>query len=386
MSRMAAGGGIVKTLNVAIIGGSGFMGKAHSLAWALAPLEELGVRVVKKVLVDIDERQARVSAESLGWEESATSWEEVVARDDIDIVDIVTPPAFHMPVALGAIAHGKHVFCEKPVTPLAEDAERMWVAARDAGVVNQVGFCYRHAPAVRHARELIAAGTLGVPLQLRSSYLMDYAFSESAWGRARGAIGSNDDIGTHIIDTAQFLLGDIVRVSGRLRSDSERLVEAGDIPGAEGTFSVDDAGLFLAEFESGAVGTFSHSLLSHGRKNEIQLEIDASRGALDFDWNHRDEIQVAIAAPDEVEAPLQRVHVGPEHAGSWWPQGGMGSGYLDGHVNQLRHFVTCIVDGTQAHPNFGEAAQVQRVANAVQRSSTTGTWVEVEPLDPAARR
>lgn len=373
------------TINVAVIGGSGFMGKAHSLAWALMPLEAGSPKVVKKVLVDIDDAAAKRSADELGWEEWSTDLQAVLERDDIHVIDIVTPPKFHMPVALQAIAAGKHVFCEKPLTPSAEDAEAMWVAARDRGVVNQVGFCYRHTPAVVHSRELIESGRLGQPIQTRMSYLMDYAFSESQWGRLNGAIGSNDDIGTHVIDLAQYLLGQITRVCGVLSQRTVDLVEQGDVPEADGVFSVDDGGSFLAEFESGAIGTFSHNLLAYGRKNEIQFEIDASRGALEFDWNHRDELKVSrVQADSGGQAPLMLQHMGPEHAGSWWPQAGMGSGYLEGHVIQLRSFIKAIVEGTQAHPNFGEAAQVQRVANAIQQSSENRTWVEIPPIDPIA--
>lgn len=376
----------MRELNVAIIGGRGFMGKAHSLAWALAQLEQKsGFKVVKKVLVDATEAGAEEAAKALGWEEWSGDWRETVARPDVHVVDVVTPPALHMPVSLAAIENGKHVFCEKPLTPAADDADKMWAAAKAKGVVSQVGFCYRHAPAVRHARDLIRSGAIGVPLQFRASYLMDYAFSESGWARLPGAIGSHDDIGTHIIDMAEFLLGDIRRVCGRLVANSPALVERGDVPAADGHFAVDDGGIFMAEFASGAMGTFTHNLLAYGRKNEIQFELDASRGALEFDWNHRDELLVAQVASGGVQAPLQRVHIGPEHEGSWWPQAGMGSGYLEGHVEQLRSFMAAIAAGQQAHPNFGEASHAQRVANAVQASMKSGTWEDIAACDPAAR-
>ena len=376
----------MRELNIAIIGGRGFMGKAHSLAWALAQLElTLGVKLVKKVLVDVSDEMARAAATELGWLEHSSDWKKTIARDDIHIIDIVTPPILHKPIAIAAAEAGKHVFCEKPMTALAADADEMWEAAKKAGVVNQVGFCYRHAPAIVHTHELVSSGRIGKPIQFRTSYLMDYAFSESGWGRAKGAIGSHDDIGTHIIDMAQFILGDIKRVSGRLSTTSPELVKLGEVPDADGEFAVDDSGVFLVEFESGAIGTFSHSLLAFGRKNEIQFELDASRGALEFDWNHRDEMLISLPGKGEAQAPLARVHMGPEHKGSWWPQAGMGSGYLEGHVEQLRHFVTAIVEGTQAHPNFGEAAHVQRVANAVVESSKSGSWVDVAPCDPVAK-
>jgi len=376
----------MRELNIAIIGGRGFMGKAHSLAWNLAQLElKLDVKLIKKVLVDVSDETAAAAAKDLGWEEYSSDWKKTIARDDIHIIDIVTPPGLHMPIAIAAANAGKHVFCEKPLTARAEDAEAMWDAVKAAGVVSQVGFCYRHTPAIVYARTLVESGQIGRPLQFRASYLMDIGFVESAWGRAPGSVGSHDDIGTHIIDAAQFMLGDIKRVIGRVSTSTNELVEAGDVPPAEGDFNVDDAGVFLAEFENGALATFSHSFLSYGRQNELQFELDCSRGAVEFDWNHRDEISISYPGHREVQSPMSRVHMGPEHKGSWWPQRGMGSGYLEGHVDQLRHFVTAIVEGKQAHPNFGEAAHVQRVANAVVESGRTGTWVDVAPCDPAAK-
>lgn len=367
----------MRTINVAIVGGSGFMGKAHSLAWSLAGIDVPGLAVNKAVLVDVDQETAERSAAERGWAEASTDLDAVLARDDIDVIDIVTPARLHLPVARAAIAAGKHVFSEKPLTPDAGDAEELWRAARDRGVVNQVGYCYRHTPAMTYARELVTSGRLGTPIQLRASYLMDFAFDYPDWGRTESAIGSNDDIGTHVIDLAQHLLGPITAVSARQHG---RTWEG---PGAPATV-VDAGALFLAEFACGAIGTFAHSVVAHGRKNEIQLELDASGGAIEFDWNHRDEIQVAIPAPGQAYAALSTVHMGPEHRGSWWPQAGMGSGYLEGHVTQLRGFLTAILEGGQAHPNFGEAAQVQRVANAVIASAQTGAWVPVEPVDPAA--
>ncbi|TPX03347.1 Gfo/Idh/MocA family oxidoreductase, partial [Schumannella luteola] len=249
----------MKELKVALIG-AGFMGRAHSLAYALAPIASpLGATIVKQVLVDANAELAAGAAEQLGWAESGTDWREVVSRDDIDIVDICTPPQFHAEIALAAIEAGKHVFCEKPITNDPDEARAIVAAAARAGVVTQVGYNYRHTPAVAFAKKLLDEGRLGTPLQFRAQYAQEVGFwaDPNRWRalKATGGSGTVGDIGSHIIDIAEHLFGDIVRVAARARSyggdgwraESERL--DGDL--------IDDAAVWLAEFANGAIGTFS---------------------------------------------------------------------------------------------------------------------------------
>ena len=372
-------------MRVALIGGAGFMGNAHSHAYALATIDSgLGVSLRRRVLVDTTADKAADAAARLGWEESATDWRAVVERPDIDIVDIVTPPNSHEEIAVAAMAAGKHVLCEKPIANDAPAAQRMWDAARKAGVVTQVAHNYRHAPAIGYVRQLLDEGVLGAPLQFRISYMFEGGFSDQASGwrgaRATGGSGMSGDLGSHIIDLAMYLLGDIRRVSGRLvRKGSilrgSRLVDSEEL---------DDAGLFLAEFAHGGLGTFAFGIQSWRNYNHLAFELDGTKGAVTFDWNQRDQIGIALGSDAGREAGFRTIHVGPRHPDSWWGMTGLGTGYIEPGATQLRKFVRAIVEGGVAHPNFGEGVHIQGVVDAVVTSSDTGRWVDVAPRDPEA--
>jgi len=370
----------MRELRVALIG-AGFMGRAHSLAYAMAPIVyRLPLTVRRQVVVDVTPELAASAAAALGFAEASTRWEEVVGRADVDVVDIVTPNDAHEPIAIAAAEHGKHVLCEKPLALDAAGAERMARHAERAGVVNMVGYNYRHAPAVAFARQLLEGGRLGAPLHLRATYLQDWGLTSApfVWrfDRARAGSGAIGDIGSHVIDCAESLIGPISRVTARLAT----LTPARPLPDGSGvlaTVDVDDVATFLAEFEGGVVGTFVASRHALGRKNQLAFELDCSRGALRFNWDTRDEIEVALADDPESLAGPRRVPLGPRHPDPWWPIAGMGSGYLETSTIQLREFLEAIAAGRQARPSFRDGARVQRVVDAVIESSTRQAWIEV---------
>lgn len=372
----------VRELRVAIIGG-GFMGRAHSLALSLAPLaENLGATVHKQVLVDVTPELAAAGAAQLGWSESSADWEEVVRRADIDIVDICTPPPMHERMALAAIEGGKHVFCEKPLSNSSAEAIRMADAARTAGVVTQVGFNYRHTPAITFAKNLLDEGRLGVPLQFRASYLQEAAyFADPHRWRAKketGGSGMVGDIGSHVIDMAEYLFGDIVSVAARVRSK---------VPGADAGWQpeearlsgdlVDDAGVWIAEFSNGAIGSFVVNSFSVGRKNQVYFAFDASKAAVEFDWNHREEFRVAYLDEANDHLGFRTIHTNNAHPNGWWRLAGLGTGYLEVSAIQFQKFIRAIVDGGRARPDFDDALHVQGVVETVLAAATEGGWLEV---------
>lgn len=372
----------MKNLNVAIIGG-GFMGRAHSLAYALAPIaDEVGATVTRKVLVDVNAAVAEASAAQLGWDEFATDWREVIARDDIDIVDICTPPQLHQEIALAAIAAGKHVFCEKPITNSSDEGDVMDAAARAAGVITQVGFNYRHTPAITFTKKLLDEGALGVPLQFRASYLQETGFTAdpNRWRatKATGGSGTAGDIGSHIVDIGEYLLGDITRVCALLRSKADG-VDAGwldDDKRVEGDL-IDDGGVWIAQFASGAIGTFAASSFASGRKNRVYFELDGSKGATQFDWNRREEFTVSYVDEAADHKGFRTIHTNSEHPDGWWKLAGLGTGYVEVSAIQFQKFVKAILAGREAAPSFTDAVHVQRVIDAVAESAETGGWVDV---------
>lgn len=380
----------LKDLRVAIIGGGGFMGRAHSLSWPLADAAaELGARVHKSLLVEATAELAEAAAAQLGWTESAASWEEAVARPDIDIIDICTPPNLHEQIALAAIAQGKHVFSEKPITNDAAAALRMAQAAEAAGIAAQVGFNYRHTPAISLTKQLLDSGDLGVPLSFRGSYLqwVGFAADPNRW-RARestGGSGMVGDIGSHIIDIAQYLFGPITRVCALVRTkgqaaDDGWLSEQDRLDGR----LLDDAAAWIAEFANGAIGSFAISAFASGRMNQVYFELDGTRGAVEFDWNHREEFRVAYRDERRDQQGFRTIHTNAEHPDGWWRLAGLGTGYLDVTAIQFQHFIQAIVAGNPPDPGFGIGAQVQRVVEAVRRSAQDGGWVGVGEYVEAA--
>jgi predicted dehydrogenase len=380
----------VTELRVAIIGGGGFMGRAHSLAYAVAgQAVDLGGTIVKQVLVETDVTLAATAAIQLSWAESATDWREVVARPDIDVIDICTPPPLHEEIAIAAVRAGKHVFCEKPITNDAAQAERMAVEAAAAGVVTQVGFNYRHTSAIGQAKRLLDSGRLGEPLQLRATYLQGAAFAAdpNRWRarRATGGSGMVGDIGSHVIDMAELLFGPIDRVSALVRTKGPG--DTGWVPETQRHAEdlVDDAGVWIAEFANGALGSFAVNAFASGRMNQVALSFDATKGAVDFDWNRREEFRVSFVDEAADEQGFRTIHTNDQHPDGFWRLAGLGTGYVEVSATQFQHFFRAITGQGSAAPDFAAGARVQRIVEAVHRSATDGGWVSVADQQVSGR-
>jgi predicted dehydrogenase len=383
-------------LRVAMIG-HGFMGAAHSQAWRTAPrFFDLPRQPVMQVLVGRSGDATRDAAARWGWSEAETDWRAVLDRDDIDVVDIVTPGDTHAEIAVAALAAGKHVLCEKPLATTVEQAVVMGTAAEQAkaaGVLAMVGFTYRRVPAATLARDLVAAGRIGEVRQVRASYLQDWltdAESPMTWrlDRDRAGSGALGDIGAHAIDLAQFITGQrIAAVSGVLQTLVEERPLLAETRGLSGTAStergrvtVDDVALFTARFASGVLGSFEASRFATGRKNALRVEVSGSTGAISFDLEDLNSLQLFDGTVPIVEQGFTRILVTePEHpyTGSWWPAGHT-LGYEHGFSHQVKDFVEAIAAGEQPTPSFEDGLQVQRVLDSVERSATSGSsWVDV---------
>ncbi len=282
-------------LRVAMVGHA-FMGAAHSHAWRTAPrFFDLPLSPEMAVVVGRDADRAAAAAAKLGWASSATDWREVIARDDVDLVDICTPGDTHAQIAIAALEAGKHVLCEKPLANSVAEAEAMTAAARAAaerGVFAMVGFTYRRVPAIALARQLVADGRIGTVRHVRAAYLQDWIADPAApmsWRLEADKAGSGalGDIGAHVVDLTQHITGEtITGVSAVL----ETFVKERPLPAATGslggvggegtgTVTVDDAALFLGRFSGGGLATFEATRFALGRKNAIRIEINGSPAA-----------------------------------------------------------------------------------------------------------
>ncbi len=383
------------TLGVGMIGYA-FMGAAHSQAWRSAHrFFDLPVEPRMRVVCGRDADRVAEAATRLGWESSATDWKQVVTRDDVDLVDVCTPGDTHAEIAIAALEAGKHVLCEKPLANSVAEAEAMVAAAEKAPGAAMVGFTYRRVPAIGLARKLVADGRLGQIRHVRAAYLQDWLTDPEAplsWrlDRAKAGSGALGDIGAHIIDLTQHILGDaIATVTGGLETFvTERPVAAassglsataGSDPAARGPVTVDDAAVFLARFGGGALGVFEATRFATGRKNAIRIEINGSAGSLAFDFEDMNVLHFHDATIDDAEAGFRRIVVTePSHpwVAAWWPPG-HGLGYEHGFTHQVVDLVGAIAAGTDPTPTFRDGLQVQRVLAAVEASAASGAWESI---------
>jgi len=372
------------SLGVGMIGYS-FMGAVHSHAWrTVGRVFDLGVDVDMRVICGRNEEAVTAAAAKYGWQSAETDWRTVIARDDIDIIDVCTPGSSHEDIAVAALNAGKHVICEKPLANTVAEAERMAAAAQASSGKSMVAFNYRRVPALAYARELVRQGRLGRIFHVRAVYLQDWIIDPEfplVWRLVKEEAGSGalGDLGAHIVDAAQFVTGSqITNVSGELRTFIDERPLVGETHLLEATKSaergkvtVDDAALFLANFDNGAVGTFEATRFASGRKNGMAIEVNGEKASLRFEFESMNELWVHDHTVDGKDAGFRRVMVTEgdhPYVEGWWPPGHV-LGYDHTFTHEFRDFVLDIVNDRAPEPSFADGLYVQRVLDAVERSA-----------------
>ncbi|MGW5672512.1 Gfo/Idh/MocA family protein [Micromonospora sp. NPDC003776] len=380
--------------------GYAFMGAAHSQAWrTVNRVYDLPARVRMALICGRDGGKVAEAADRLGWEGHTTDWRRLVESDEIDVVDICTPGDSHCEIALAALAAGKHVLCEKPLANTVAEARQMAAAAaraRASGVRAMCGFNYRRVPAVTMMRQLVADGRLGEIRHVRAVYLQDWIVDPQfplVWRLQKDKAGSGalGDIGAHIIDLTQFVTGQLITgvsaatetfVKQRpLPAGSSGLAAQADGNGqAMGQVTVDDAAVFVARLDGGALATYEASRFATGRKNALRVEINGSLGTVVFDLERLNELEFYDATRPAAEQGFTRILVTEgEHPymTAWWPPGHI-IGYEHSFTHEMRDFVEAVATGADPTPSFADALQVQLVLDAVTRSAERAAWTEVE--------
>ncbi|RWH69300.1 Gfo/Idh/MocA family oxidoreductase [Mesorhizobium sp.] len=389
---------MTRTLNVAMIGG-GFMGKAHAMAYAAMPMFFWPAPAIpmRKVVVDVTEALADEGRRRYGFEESSGNWRAVVKRPDIDVVDIVTPNDSHAAIAIAAAEAGKHIICEKPLARGGDEAKTMLDAVNKAGVIHMVAFNYRRTPAVALARQYIEEGRIGKILNFRGTYLQDWSAdpdSPLSWRFQKKIAGSGSigDIGTHVVDLARYLVGEIAEVSALVRTyNKTRPVQSGNLDrlgaaerntGAQrAEVDVDDEVVTLLKFADGAIGSLEATRNAYGRNNFITFEIHGTKGSIAFNYERRDELQVMFADDPADARGFRTVYSGPAHpyGSGLWPIPALGIGYSETKIVECFDFFSAIASGKQPSPNFEDGYKTERVADALIESGESGHWVKVRP-------
>ncbi|MDT9693372.1 Gfo/Idh/MocA family oxidoreductase [Streptomyces sp. P9(2023)] len=390
------------TLGIGMVGYA-FMGAAHSQGWRTAGrVFDLPLRPVLAAVAGRDRGAVRAAAAKHGWAAAETDWRALVARDDVQLVDVCTPGDSHAEIAVAALEAGKHVLCEKPLANSVAEAEAMVAAAEAAaarGQVAMVGFNYRRVPALAYARRLVAEGRLGALRHVRVTYLQDWLVDPDfplTWRLEREHAGSGalGDLGAHAVDLAQYLAGELlvgvsaltetfVRERPLLAGVSAGLSGAGASGGAYGAVTVDDAALFTGRLASGALASFEATRMAAGRKNALRLEINGEQGSLAFDLERLNELSFHDHTEPAASAGFRRILVTePDHPylEGWWPPG-HALGYEHTFVHQARDLVLAVASGTTAPaPSFADGLQVQRVLAAVEESAEKNAVYTPVPL------
>ena len=394
----------MKELNVAVIG-LGFMGRAHSNAWAqLGKFFDIPFTVRLKCVAGRDEKKLKAFAEKWGYEEYTTDWRSLLSRDDIDVIDILTPPANHKEMAIAAVRAGKHVLCEKPCALTAADCEEMAAEAEKAGVVTYLNHNYRRVPAVALAKKMIDEGKLGTIYHWCGSYLQDWIMDEQfprTWHLDKEKAGGGPlyDLGSHAVDLARYLVGEPAAVMAMTKTivpmrpvpgEGAATFSAGESAGssAEGApaaaellpVTVDDEAFLLLEFAGGALGSIGTSRFAAGRKNSNRFEVYGSKGAICFDLERMNELEYYDRTGGDVENGYQKILVtdaGQPYVGAWWPAGHI-IGYEHTFVHAFYDFVTAVQNGGHVNPDFTDGAKILRVLEAAQQSAKEKKCVYIE--------
>lgn len=367
-------------LRIGLIG-TGFMGKAHVFGFTSAPrVFELPYDLDLHTVADITPEAAERARVTLGFAHATTDWRTIMANPEIDVVSITAPNALHKEMSLAAIAAGKHVYCEKPLAPLAQDALEMTLAAEARGVKTQVGFNYLCNPMLGLARDMIAAGELGEIRGYRGIHCEDYmADPAGPWTFRHDPAGGGAlaDIGSHALATAEFLCGPVTKVMGDCVT---MIASRPDGKGGTKAVEVDDVGRAFLRFGNGATGSIEGNWIATGRKMQHDFEVYGTRGALAFSQERFNELHYFSTADAKGRQGFRRIEAAPDHApyGLFCVAPGHQIGFNDLKAIEVAGYINAIA-GTAPEPfNFRKGLRIQSLVETIQTSSREGRWLDVQ--------
>jgi len=387
---------MAKKVNVGLVGYK-FMGKAHSNAYSdVAMFFDMDAEPVMKAICGRSEEGVKAAAEKFGWESYETSWEDLVKRDDIHLVDVTAPSNFHKQISLGAIEKGKHVFCEKPLALNLADAREMLQAAEEAGVKHMINFNYRKAPAIALAKKMIDDGLLGELYHFRGVYLQDWIIDPEfpiVWrlDKSVAGSGSHGDLNAHIIDIARYLVGEFGSGVGMEETfiKGRPLTEVGttgglaaQATGGRGKVDVDDATLFLTRFANGALGSFEATRFAAGRRNHNRFEVNGSKGSVVFNLERMNELEYYnVDDPEGLQGfrTIQATDSSHPYLHAWWPPAHI-IGYEHTFIHQVHDLMQAIAHDTMPSPSFVDGVKCQEILDAVVKSIAEKRWVEISEM------
>ncbi|HSG71933.1 MAG TPA: Gfo/Idh/MocA family oxidoreductase [Planctomycetaceae bacterium] len=377
---------MTKPLNIGLIG-YGFMGRTHSNAYRQAPqFFDCEIKPVLKACCARNEEKIKAFAENWGYESYETDWKKLIARDDIDAVDICTPNNLHKEIAIAAAKAGKMILCEKPLSMNVAEGEEMCAAVEKAGVANTVWYNYRRVPAVTLAKQLIDEGRLGRIFHYRANFLQDWTISadlpqggEALWRLDAAVAGSGvtGDLLAHCIDTAIWLNGGVSDVNAMTETFIKERThqETGKVQ----KVTIDDACAFLCHFENGSLGLFESTRYARGHKALYTLEINGEHASIRWDLHDLHRLEYFDHRDDSIVRGWRSVHVTDgdmPYMSHWWVPG-LQIGYEHTFIHQVADFLQSLVDKKPCGPTFRDALETQKVCDAVLKSAAEKAWINI---------
>ena len=376
----------MKKVRIGLIG-TGYIGKAHAIAYAQAPtVFDLRGELVREMVAEVTPELAATRAAAFGFNRSTGNWRELVADSNIDVVDICSPNHLHKEMALEAIRHGKHVYSEKPLALNARDARLMVDAAHCAGVKTLVGFNYMKNPTAQLAKQIIERGEIGEVIHFYGTHNEDYMSDPLApihWHcfKETAGLGALGDLAAHIVNMAQYLVGDIQQVCGDLKTVvPQRPAQAGssEMVAVEN----EDQAHAMVRFEGGAQGVIETSRVACGRKMGLTWTVTGTKGAITFTQERMAELKLYLQSDPEGRQGFRTLLVGPAHPdyGAFCMGAGHGIGFNDQKTVEVRDLIDGIAADAPMWPDFEEGWKVSRILDAIALSHQSGRWVNVSEI------
>ncbi len=374
-------------LRIGLIG-CGFMGRTHTNGYKRVSdfFPELTYRPVLKAVCSRNKDKVQAFADQWGYESIETDWKVLIARDDIDAIDICAPNNMHAEIAIAAARAGKMILCEKPLARTLNEAELMVQAIEKAGVKNTVWYNYRRVPAVTLAKQIIDSGKLGKIFHYRANFLQDWTINadlpqggEALWRLDIDAAGSGvtGDLLAHCIDTAIWLNGGIKDVSAMTETFiKERMHQ---LTGKIEKVEIDDACLFHCHFNNGSLGLFESTRYARGHKALYTFEINGEHASIRWDLHDLNRLEYFDYADDSIVRGWRSIHVtdgDQPYMKKWWVPG-LSIGYEHTFVHQVADFLDSLETGEPCSPTFQEALETQKVCQAVIESAASRSWKNI---------
>ncbi|MCC7524734.1 MAG: Gfo/Idh/MocA family oxidoreductase [Chitinophagaceae bacterium] len=373
-----------KELRIGLIG-TGFMGRTHSNGYNRVDnfFPKLQYSPVLKAVCSRNKEKVQAFADQWGYESIETDWKTLIARNDIDAVDICTPNDMHAEIAIAAAKAGKMILCEKPLARTLAESKGMVDAAEEAGVKTTVWYNYRRLPAVTLAKQLVDAGKLGKIFHYRANFLQDWTISAdvpqggtAAWRLDAEAAGSGvtGDLLAHCIDTAMWLNGGIKDVSAVTETFiKERMHQ---LTGKMQKVGIDDACIFHCHFDNGSLGLFESTRYARGHKALYTFEINGEHASIRWDLHDLNRLEYFDHRDESIVRGWRSIHVtdgDQPYMDKWWVPG-LGIGYEHSFIHQVADFLQSLETGSDCHPTFRDAYETQKVCEAVIDSANSKSW------------